>query len=67
MMSWKAEAAEGAVYVGKPVPARDTESLVSLAQYIVRGAVAEERLPVSEGLDGTSRVMFLGSGRNPTF
>jgi hypothetical protein len=52
-------------YVGKPVPARDTESLESLAQYIVRGAVAQERLSVSEGLDGTSRVTYRSKKVHP--
>ena len=29
-------------YVGESIPARDAEGLESLAQYIVRGAVAQE-------------------------
>jgi hypothetical protein len=52
-------------YVGKPVQSRDTGSLESLAQYIVRGAVAQERLSVSEGLDGTSRVTYRSKKVHP--
>jgi hypothetical protein len=37
----------------------------SLAQYIVRGAVAQERLSVSEGLDGTSRVTYRSKKVHP--
>ncbi len=42
MLSWHHSGFSA--YVGKAVPARDTKSLESLAQYIVRGAVAQERL-----------------------
>ncbi|MFC1672316.1 transposase, partial [Planctomycetota bacterium] len=52
-------------YVGNAVPARDAASLESLAQYIVRGAVAQERLSVSEGLDGTSRVTYRSKKVHP--
>jgi hypothetical protein len=44
MLSWHHSGFSA--YVGKGVPARDRKSLESLAQYIVRGAVAQERLSV---------------------
>jgi hypothetical protein len=63
MLSWHHSGFS--TYVGKPVPARDTEGLESLAQYIVRGAVAQERLSISEGADGTDRVTYRSKKVHP--
>jgi hypothetical protein len=53
------------VHVGKPVAARNTESLESLAQYIVRGAIAQERLSVSHGPFGDEKVTYRSKKFHP--